>query len=75
MNKTDDLTQPSPARRGFLRTAGTVGLLGAALSLRSRAAPVGAAVSPAPADDGASSSGSYHESEHIRKYYAKLRQL
>ena len=75
MDKTDDLPPPVPARRGFLRTAGTVGLLGAALSLLSRAAPVGAAALPAPADDDTVQSSGYHESEHIRKYYAKLRQL
>jgi hypothetical protein len=74
MDKTDDLSLPVPARRGFLQTAGTVGLLGAALSLLSRAAPVSAAP-PAPADDDTAQPSGYHESEHIRKYYAKLRQL
>ena len=75
MDKTDDLSLPVPARRGFLQTAGTVGLLGAALSLLSRAAPVSAAASPAQADDDTAQPSGYHESEHIRKYYAKLRQL
>jgi hypothetical protein len=77
MNKTDDLPQPAQARRGFLQTAGSVGLLGAALSLLSRAAPVGAAAppAPAPADDAADRPSGYHETDHIRKYYAKLRQL
>ena len=75
MNKTDDLPQPAQARRGFLQTAGSVGLLGAALSLLSRAAPVGAAAPPAPADDPADWPSGYHETDHIRKYYAKLRQL
>lgn len=74
MNDTDDLPQAIPARRGFLQTAGSVGLLGAALSLLSRAAPVGAAVLPAP-DEAADQPNGYRETEHIRKYYAKLRQL
>jgi hypothetical protein len=74
MNKTDDHSLPVTARRGFLQTAGTVGLLGAALSLLSRAAPASAAMPPTPDDDTAQPSG-YHESDHIRKYYAKLRQL
>ena len=74
MNKNDDLPQAIPARRGFLQTAGSVGLLGAALSLLSRAAPVSAAAPPAP-DEPASQPDGYHETEHIRKYYAKLRQL
>ena len=74
MDQSDDLSLPGSARRGFLHTAGTVGLLGAALSLLSRAAPV-AAVPPAPSDDDAAQPSGYHESDHIRKYYAKLRQL
>lgn len=75
MDKTKDLNRPLPARRGFLQTAGTVGLLGAALSLLSRAGPVSAALpTPAP-DDTADQPNGYHETDHIRKYYAKLRQL
>jgi hypothetical protein len=74
MDKTDELPQPGSARRGFLHTAGTVGLLGAALSLLPRAAPL-AGVPPAPVDDDAVRPTGYHESDHIRKYYAKLRQL
>ena len=74
MDKPDDLSLPVPARRGFLQTAGTVGLLGAALSLLSRAAPVSAAP-PAPTEDDTAQPSGYHESDHIRKYYAKLRQL
>lgn len=75
MEKTDDLPETSPARRGFLQTAGTVGLLGAALSLLSRGGSVATAEPPAPADDGTAAESGYHETEHIRKYYAKLRQL
>jgi hypothetical protein len=75
MNKTDDLPQPSAARRGFLQTTGSVGLLGAALALLARAAPASAALPIVPADEEAKLSGGYHETEHIRKYYAKLRQL
>ena len=74
MNKPDELAQAMPARRGFLQAAGSVGLLGAALALLSRAAPVVAAAPPAP-DDAADQPSGYHETEHIRKYYAKLRQL
>ena len=74
MDKTKYLNRPLPARRGFLQTAGTVGLLGAALSLLSRAGPVSASPTPAP-DDTAEQPNGYHETEHIRKYYAKLRQL
>jgi hypothetical protein len=75
MDKTEDFPLPVPARRGFLQTAGTVGLLGAALSLLSRAAPVVAGTPPAVPDPDAAQPGGYHESDHIRKYYAKLRQL
>ena len=75
MNKNEDVLPAVAARRGFLQTTGTVGLLGAALTLLSRAVPVSAAGAPAsPEDDTAQPSG-YHESEHIRKYYARLRQL
>lgn len=75
MNKTDDLPQPGAARRGFLQTTGSVGLLGAAAALFSRAAPASAALPPVLADEEAKPPGGYHETEHIRKYYAKLRQL
>lgn len=73
MDKPDELCQPLPARRGFLQAAGSVGLLGAALSLLPRAAPAVAATPPP--DDAADQPSGYHETEHIRKYYAKLRQL
>jgi hypothetical protein len=75
MNKTDDVPPTIAARRGFLQTTGTVGLLGAALTLLSRAVPASAAVAPAYADEDAAQPGGYHESEHIRKYYARLREL
>jgi len=75
MNKTDDVPPTVATRRGFLQTTGTVGLLGAALSLLSRAAPASAAVPLTSADDDTTQPSGYHESEHIRKYYAKLRQL
>jgi hypothetical protein len=74
MNKAKDPIPAIPARRGFLQAAGTAGLLGAALSLLSRAAPVGAAPPTSP-DDAADQPHGYRETEHIRKYYAKLRQL
>nr|WP_314625889.1 formate dehydrogenase [uncultured Noviherbaspirillum sp.] len=75
MNKTDDLSQTSAARRGFLQATGSAGLLGAALALLARAAPASAALPPMASDDEAKLPGGYHETEHIRKYYAKLRQL
>ena len=75
MNKTDDIPPTIAARRSFLQTTGTVGLLGAALSLLSRAVPASAAVALAPADDDTAQPSGYHESEHIRKYYAGLRQF
>lgn len=77
MTKSDDIPQTSAARRGFLQATGSVGLVGAALALLARAAPVGAASPPAPAtaDDAATPPSGYHESDHIRKYYTKLRQL
>lgn len=75
MNKNEDIPPSVAARRGFLHTTGTVGLLSAALTLLSRAVPAGAAVAPASADDDAAQPSGYHESEHIRKYYARLRQL
>ena len=74
MHDKDDPSQANAARRGFLQTTGSVGLLGAALALLSRATPVIAAPSP-PADAEAAQPSGYHETEHIRKYYAKLRQL
>lgn len=75
MNKTDNVPSTNAARRGFLQVAGTVGLLGAALSFLSRTVPVGSAVAPEPAGDDTAQPSGYHESEHIRTYYAKLRQL
>jgi hypothetical protein len=74
MDKTDKLPPPLAARRGFLQTAGSAGLLGAALSLLPRAASASAAPLPAP-DDGDEQHSGYRETAHIRKYYSKLRQL
>lgn len=75
MDKPDELLQPLPARRGFLQAAGSVGLLGAALALLSSRAAPAIAAAPPPQDDAADQQAGYHETEHIRKYYAKLRQL
>ena len=74
MHDESDPSQPSAARRGFLQTTGSVGLLGVALALFSRAVPANAAA-PAAAEGGAAQPSGYHETEHIRKYYARLRQL
>jgi len=71
----NDKTKADTQRRNFLQTTKNVGLLGAALALLSRAAPLQAA-EPQPADaaDEPKASG-YHETDHIRKYYAKARQF
>ena len=74
MHDKDDPSQANTARRGFLQTTGSVGLLGAALALFSRAVPANAAA-PLSADAEEAQPSGYHETEHIRKYYAKLRQL
>jgi hypothetical protein len=59
-------------RRFFLKTAQGVGFLGAVAALAGRARPVQAA--PAPAEPAAQPvDGHYHETEHIRKYYAAAR--
>jgi hypothetical protein len=70
-----DSSDPTHGRRGFLRTSANAGLLGAALALFARTAPVQASQQlAAPEKDPPSPSG-YHETEHIRKYYAKARQF
>jgi uncharacterized membrane protein len=71
----NDKTKADTQRRSFLQTTKNVGLLGAALALLSRAAPLQAAEpQPAATDDEPKASG-YHETDHIRKYYAKARQF
>ena len=65
----------STARRGFLQTSANAGLLGAALALLSRAAPLQAAPGEAAPAAGEPPPGGYHETDHIRKYYAKARQF
>lgn len=59
-------------RRQFLGTAKSAGLLGAAFALLGRGA---AADAPSAAGQAAAAphDGSYHETEHIRKYYASAR--
>jgi hypothetical protein len=71
-----DRDRPDPKRREFLHTAKGAGLLGAALALLSRAAPLAAAeaASAAPEEAAPDTSG-YHETEHIRKYYDTLRRF
>jgi hypothetical protein len=62
-------------RRSFLQTSANVGLLGAALALLSRAAPVQAVPQQEAPDPNQPSPSGYHETDHIRKYYAKARQF
>jgi len=68
-------THPGNARRSFLQTSANAGLLGAALALLSRTPAVQAAPQPAAPDAGQPPPGGYHETDHIRKYYAKARQF
>lgn len=70
-NKSDTRS----ARRSFLQTSASVGLLGAALALLSRAAPVQAAPQQDAPDPNQPPASGYHETDHIRKYYAKARQF
>ena len=70
-----DTFHPGNARRSFLRTSANAGMLGAALSLLSRAVPVQAAPRQEAPDPNQSSPSGYHETDHIRKYYAKARQF
>lgn len=75
MADKSDSVNAMEGRRGFLRTSANAGLLGAALALLSRTAPIQAAQpADAVAGDEPPASG-YHETEHIRKYYAKARQF
>lgn len=69
-----DTSNSGKARRDFLMTSANAGLLGAALALLSRTAPIQAAQQLPAAKDEPTPSG-YHETEHIRKYYAKARQF
>lgn len=65
--------KPSEApRRSFLKTARSLGVLGAAASLLGRGSSALAKAPLAPAISAVPESG-YHESEHIRKYYAAAR--
>lgn len=75
MTDAADLPNPANGRRGFLRTSANAGLLGAALALLSRSAPIQAAGQASAAESTEPPSGGYHETEHIRKYYAKARQF
>lgn len=77
MPTTHMTNKPNPrnARRSFLQTSANAGLLGAALALLSRTAPVQAALQPAETDPPQPSPSGYHETDHIRKYYAKARQF
>jgi hypothetical protein len=68
-------TRQGNARRSFLQTSASAGLLGAALALLSRTPAVQAAPQPATSDTNQPSPSGYHETDHIRKYYAKARQF
>ncbi len=70
-----DKFNPGNSRRSFLRTSANAGLLGAALALLSRTAPVQAAPQQDSPDPNQPSPSGYHETDHIRKYYAKARQF
>ena len=70
-----DKRNPAKARRSFLQTSANAGLLGAALALLSRTAPVRAAEQPSAEGNTEPAPSGYHETEHIRKYYAKARQF
>jgi hypothetical protein len=68
--------QPDAERREFLHTAKSAGLVGAAFALMSRIAPATAAPAEEPqATAEEPQQRGYHESEHIRKYYAQLRRM
>ena len=70
MNTPDMKNQPPESpRRSFLKTARGLGVLGAAASLLGRGTAAEAKVSPPPPSLPAAESG-YHETDHIRKYYA-----
>jgi nitrous oxide reductase len=71
---TDEFN-PRNARRRFLQTSANAGLLGAALALLSRTAPIQAAEQVSAAASTEPPPSGYHETEHIRKYYAKARQF
>lgn len=75
MTNTPDSTNATNGRRGFLRTSANAGLLGAAFAFLSRNAPIQAAEQVSAADSTEPPPSGYHETEHIRKYYAKARQL
>lgn len=66
---------PDDSRRRFLQTSANAGLLGAALALLSRSGPVQAAPQQAAPDLNQPPPSGYHETDHIRKYYAKARQF
>jgi hypothetical protein len=67
-----DLSIAAAPRRTFLHTARNVGLLGAALSWLGHAPVVAAPPTDAVAPAAPPESG-YHETDHIRKYYAAAR--
>jgi hypothetical protein len=72
--KTTDLKnqRAESPRRSFLKTARGLGVLGAAAALLARSKVAEAKVASPPPSSAAAESG-YHETDHIRKYYAAAR--
>jgi hypothetical protein len=75
MTHAANSTNATNGRRGFLRTSAHAGLLGAAFALLSRSEPVQAAEQVSAAGNIELPHSGYHETDHIRKYYAKARQF
>jgi hypothetical protein len=75
MTDTADSINATNGRRGFLRTSANAGLLGATFALLSRSAPIQAAQQVGAAGNTEFLPSGYHETDHIRKYYAKARQF
>jgi hypothetical protein len=68
--------QADTGRREFLNTAKSAGLLGAALALLSRTTPAAPMEeTQAPSAPEQPQQRGYQETEHVRKYYAKLRRM
>jgi hypothetical protein len=75
MTDTADSINATNGRRGFLRTSANAGLLGATFALLFRSAPIQATEQVSAAGNTEPPPSGYHETEHIRKYYAKARQF
>lgn len=60
---------PSSTRRSFVALAAATPLLAAAAAVLTRRPPATPALPEPRAVDAVPESGSYHETEHIRRYY------